>query len=193
MLQKELNHQQEQPGKEKEKKLLDKSISAAKPTVELAPQRRHSGWERGVILAPSSPPLVFSRSPCNNQLQIRNITGTGSVARDYPSFSPVQSRASEGLETDSIARSRFMPEPARVQQPPGSDVLEHSRLPQATRLCLCTHCLSYSESPSPSSLGRRGCTVSSGDTSRKSTGIPQSADASPLCARHPGHAVVFTH
>lgn len=85
--------------------------------------------------------------------------------------------------TGAISLSGFAPRPHQSAAALGSDVLEPSRFAHTTLLCLCTDCLFYSENPSPSSLGRLSRTVSLGDTSRKSTGIPQSVDASPLCAR----------
>lgn len=184
MLQKELNHQQVQPRRRRKNKSFQRKESEQQSPQQSWPPGETFRWGgRGHLGSKSSPTLSSAGVHVIISYTFGSLPGFGRIPEITWSSSaePVTDWRRTG-----ISPSCFIPDCTRAQWPSGQPRWNvHTFL--KPRLSL-----SYSESLSPSSLGRLSCTVSSGDTSRKSTRIPQPADAPPLRARLPIHAAVFT-
>lgn len=113
MLQKELDHQREQPRKEKRKQLREKDRSSGANNEAGSSEDKYRKGGR-VHLGRESSPTSSSVGLCNRQLQIRHIVGMGSVPRGYP-VSPIRAEEVDAWRwtgSNSLASSLG---PTRVQ------------------------------------------------------------------------------
>lgn len=133
MLQKELDHQREQPRKEKRKQLREKDRSSGANNEAGSSEDKYRKGGR-VHLGRESSPTSSSVGLCNRQLQIRHIVGMGSVPRS------LQSELRKWMCGDGQGQTLSL----HPWAPPGYSCPQtgragHLLFAHSVLLCLCTY------------------------------------------------------
>lgn len=136
MLQKELNHQQEQPRRRKNKS-FQRKVSEQQSPQQSGPLGETAGWGgRGHLGSKSSPALSSAAVRVMISYTFGSSPGCGRIPETTWPSSPVPSRARDWLEADGHPTLLLRPWPHQGPAALGSAALEHPHFPQATAVSL---------------------------------------------------------